>query len=187
MWNDRIKERMVDKSVSWQLWNGEISREEVVSELEKGRRFVISCSEYCYLDLPYALTSLEKCYNFNPVPDGLSDEGLKNLMGVEACLWTEFVPDMLTADRMTYPRLAAISETGWSQKEKKSFDTFLKKLGCYYSLLGVLGVKAQTLKKTMPSGVSKLAGKLYWERRKLCWGAHQNILSDLRVRGLGSE
>lgn len=184
MWNDSVKEKMVDKSVSWQLWNTDMNQADAAKELNSGRKFIISPGEAYYLDLPYAHTSLEKCYSFNPVPDGLTEEGRRNILGVEACLWTEFVPDMLVADKMTYPRIAAISETAWTQSEKKSFEAFRKKLGCYYRLLGNLGVKAQPLKKTMPSGVSRLAGKLYWERRKLCWGAHQNIISDLRVKRL---
>jgi dolichol-phosphate mannosyltransferase len=68
--------------------------------------------------------------------------------------------------------------------EKKNFEAFSNKLDVYYSLLGALGVKAAMLKKTSPEGIKKLAGKLYWERRKLCWGAHENIASDLRVRKL---
>ena len=167
MWNDSPKEKPVDKSLTWQLWNGAIKPEDAVKELNGGRKFVISCSQAYYLDLPYALTSLEKCYDFEPEPEGLTDEGKKNLLGVEACLWTEFVPDMLTADRMTYPRLAAICESAWSPKEKKSYDSFCNKLGSYYELLGTLGVSAKPLKKTEPKGISRLAGKLWWERHRV--------------------
>lgn len=182
MWNDTLKEKMVDKSLTWQLWNGGMKLEDAVKELNRGRKFVISCSASYYLDLPYALTSLEKAYTFEPAFKGLTEEGEKNLLGVEACLWTEFVPDMLTADKMTYPRLAAICESGWSPGEKKNFTRFIQKLDSYNALLGQLGVRAATLKQTSPKGVKRLAGKLWWERRKLCWGAHENIIADLRVR-----
>ena len=182
MWNDTKKEKMVDKSLIWQLWNGGMKPEDAVKELNDGRKFVISCSASYYLDLPYALTSLEKAYNFEPAFDGLTEAGEKNLLGVEACLWTEFVPDMLTADKMTYPRLAAICESGWSPKEKKDFSRFTEKLDDYRELLGNLGVSCASMKMTSPKGVKKLAGMLWWERRKLCWGAHENILADYRVR-----
>ncbi len=182
MWNDSVKGRTVSRSVTWQLWNGEMSQSEVAAELEKGRKFVISLSDYCYLDLPYALTSLEKSYSFEPVSEVLSEKGEGNILGVEGCLWTELVPDMLTADKMTYPRLAAISESAWSPREKKDFNAFSGRLNCYYKLLGALGVKAEPVKKASPSGVRRLAGRLYWERRKLYWGAHDNIISDRRIR-----
>ena len=182
MWNDRVKEKMTDKSVIWQLWNGEMKKEDVVGELNAGRKFVFSCSEHCYLDLPYALTSLEKSYGLDFRFDGLTSEGEKNILGTEACLWTEFVPDMLTADRMTYPRLAAISENAWTDKDKKDYAAFCEKLGSYYELLGKLGVRPAKIKTLNPRGLKKLAGRLWWERRKLCWGAHENYISDKRVK-----
>lgn len=182
MWNDSVREKNVDGRIALQLWNGEMSRPNIIAELKKGRKFIISCSDYYYLDLPYAVTSLEKCYNFEPCLEGITDEEEKNIIGVEGCLWTEFVPDMLKADKMTYPRLAAISESAWSQRDRKNFEKFKNKLTFYYGFLGALGVRAASLKKASPEGVKKLAGKLYWERRKLCWGAHQNIASDLRAK-----
>lgn len=182
MWNDTLKEKMTDNSLTWQLWHGGMKQEDAVKELNSGRKFVISCSEDYYLDLPYALISLEKCYGFEPEFEGLTEEGRKNLLGIEGCLWTEFVPDMLTADRMTYPRIAAICESAWSPKEKKSYENFKNKLGSYYELLGCLGVSPKPLRKTSPKGISLLAGKLWWERRKLCWGAHENIISDIIVK-----
>lgn len=183
MWNDTVREKMTDKSLTWQLWNGAITPEQAVKELNAGRKFVVSSSEHYYLDLPYALTSLEKCYSHEPEFEGLTQEGRKNLLGVEACLWAEFVPDMLTADRMTYPRLAAICESAWSPKDKKSFEHFCEKLDAYYELLGALGVSPAAQKRVSPEGLERLAGKLWWERRKLCWGAHENIISDIIVKG----
>lgn len=182
MWNDTVKEKTVDKSLSWQLWQAGMKPEDVVKELNSGRKFVISRSQNYYLDLPYALISLEKCYTFEPEFDGLTEEGKRNLLGVEACLWTEFVPDMLTADKMTYPRLAAICESAWSPRDKKSYKMFCEKLPSYYELLGSLGVSPKSVSKTSPKGIKKLAGKLWWERRKLCWGAHENIISDILVK-----
>ncbi len=187
MWNDRVKEYMVDKSIVWQLWNGAMKKEEIVKELNAGRKFLLSCSDYCYLDLPYALTSLEKSYNFDLVLDGLTAEGEKNILGIEACLWTEFVPDMITADKMTYPRLAAISENAWTPKAKKDYTAFCKKLDAYYALLGTLGVKPAKIKATGPTGLKKLAGRLRWERRKLCWGAHHNIISDIAAKKIAES
>lgn len=182
MWNDTIKDKMVDKSVVWQLWHGGMKPEDAVKELNAGRKFVISCTDRYYLDIPYAIVSLEKAYNFDPAFEGLTEAGEKNLLGVEACLWTEFVPDMLTADKMTYPRLAAICESGWSPKDKKDFTRFTEKLDSYRALLASLGVSSASLKQASPKGIKVLAGKLWWERRKLCWGAHENIIADLRVR-----
>ena len=182
MWNDRVKGYMPDKSLTWQLWNGAIKDEEVAAELNGGRKFILSCSRWCYLDLPYARTSLEQAYSIDFEPKGLTDEGRENIIGIEACLWTEFVPDMITADKMTYPRIAAISENAWSVKEKKDYASFCEKLPAYYNLLYSMGIKPAPLKSTAPKGAGQLMGKLWWERRQLCWGAHHNIISDIMAK-----
>lgn len=186
MWNDRVKENMTDKSITWQLWNGEMKKEDVVKELNSGRKFVLSCSDYFYLDLPYARTSLEKAYDFDYEAEGLTAKGEKNILGIEACLWTEFVPDMLTADKMTYPRLAAMSENAWTPKDKKDYPSFCERLPDYYNLLGTLGVKPMRSDGVNPRKIKRLIGNLWWERRKLTWGAHQNFMSDIMAeRALG--
>lgn len=182
MWNDSIKDKTVKRNICWQLWNSEISEKDVVRELNAGRKFILSPSAYCYLDLPYALTSLEKCYNYNPVPDGLTDEGRKNLLGVEACLWTELIPDMEKADRMTYPRLAAICEAAWSPDEKRSYNRFCEKLYGFCALLYEEGISPCNIKSAVPGRLKKVLGILYWERRKLLWGAHHNIISDIKAK-----
>ena len=182
MWNDEKRERTLDRSITWQLWNGKMKKEDIVKELNEGRRFVLSCSDNYYLDLPYALTSLEKCYNSEFETDGLTEDGEKNIIGVEGCLWSEFVPDMLTADKMTYPRLAAICENAWSEKDKKSYENFTRKLPSYCNMLYCYGVNAASLKKASPKGLSRIIGALWWERRKLCWGAHENLFEDLKIK-----
>ena len=87
MWNDHIKDKMVSKDIAWQLWNTQMKKNEVVKELNGGRKFIVSASEAYYLDLPYALTDLKKAYDFEPVFDGVTPEGEKNILGVEGCLW----------------------------------------------------------------------------------------------------
>ncbi len=182
MWNDRVKANMTDKSLTWQLWNDAMKDGEVAAELNGGRKFVLSCAKWCYLNFPYAHTSLEKAYNFDFEPEGLTAQGEKNIIGIEACLWTEFVPDMITADKMTYPRIAALSENAWTLKKKRDYADFCEKLPSYYNLLFSMGIRPASLKVTAPKGISRLAGKIWWERRQLTWGAHHNLISDLKAK-----
>lgn len=184
MWNDSVRRKTVSRDITWQLWNGEMTKEEAVKELNCGRKLVFSCSDYLYLDLPYAQTSLEKCYSFDFEDGGLTAEAEKNILGIEGCLWTEFVPDMLTADKMTYPRLAAISENAWTADDKKDYADFHKRLGAYYRLLGSLGVRPASLKAANPKGINSLAGKLWWERRRLYWGALDNFIADKKAKSM---
>lgn len=176
MWNDRVKPYMIDESVTWHLWNGDMKKEDVELEIKKGRKFILSCSEWNYLDFPYGLTSLEKCYGFD------FDVSGSGVLGIEACLWTEFVPDMKKADYLTYPRLGAISETAWCEKEKKNYKTFLKKLPSYERLLLTLGVRPAKKQRYSPNKITELASKLYWERRRLCWGGLYNVVTNSQIK-----
>ena len=50
------------------------------------------------------------------------------LMGTEACLWTEYVPEWRTMQKIL-PRLGAYAETAWSLPEKKDWHDFQRRTG----------------------------------------------------------
>lgn len=182
MWNDKVKDYMVSKDVAWQLWNDEMEEEQVVDEINSGREFIISNSSAYYFDFPYSLTNLKKTYDFEPIYEGIKEENKGLVKGVEACLWTEFVPTMQKAGYCTYPRMGAFCESAWSQKENRSYDTFLKKLPAYYSLLKGYGIDTASLSQAMPKSIRKAASLLWWERRKLCWAGFSNSVDNLYVK-----
>ena len=71
---------------------------------------------------------LSKVYEYNPLPDSLKGTKAEQFInGVQGNLWTEFVSTPSHAEYMTYPRLMAIAETGWSY-HKTSFDMFKKRV-----------------------------------------------------------
>lgn len=182
MWNDRKKEKMVAPSVTWELWDGEMSEAEAAEEINKGRKFLNSASKAYYLDLPYGLIGLKDSYNYNPVYKNINPEKKSNLLGVEACLWSEFVPDMEKADFCTYPRLGAICETAWTKEENRDYKRFCQKLEGYYKVLSFYGIKAAKKKFYNPNPVRKLASVIYWERRKLCWEGLHNLIDNYIVK-----
>lgn len=181
MWNDTVRDYMAKGSIVRQLWDEEMSEKDVVGQINKGTEFIISFVNAYYLDLPYGRTSLEKCYNYNPCYKGISKEQESKLLGVEACLWTEFVPTMKKAGYQMFPRLGAYSETAWTSKENKSFDYFSEKLDFYEDLVSSLGMNYATKKQSMPKGIKKLASMLYWERRQLCWQGLHNLIDNASV------
>ncbi|MBQ8504252.1 MAG: beta-N-acetylhexosaminidase [Clostridia bacterium] len=182
MWNDRKKEKMVDSSVAWQLWNGEMDKKEVADEMNNGRGFIISAAEAYYLDLPYGQVSLKKTYEYSPFYEGITKEGRKNILGIEGCLWTEFVPDIKKAEFCVFPRLGAISEAAWTKEEKRNYAMFCEKLNGYYNVLSYHGVEPAPLKAANPKPLRKAASLLYWERRKFCWAGLYNLTDNYLVK-----
>lgn len=53
------------------------------------------------------------------------------IMGLEACLWTEWMPDRTRLDYMTFPRLAAFAEAAWTPPSAKNQADFLERTKWY--------------------------------------------------------
>ncbi len=181
MWNDRVRDFMTDRFIAWQLWNGDMKEEDVAQEVNKGRAFIISSAQAYYLNFPYGQTSLEKCYKYNPVPRGIREENRHLIEGAEACLWTEFIPDMKKAEYSMFPRLGAFSETVWSGEENKDYKDFLSRLDGYYKHLKTINLDFAPYRKAEPRILRKAASLLWWERRKLCWGGLYNYIDNRQL------
>ncbi|MDR1847247.1 MAG: beta-N-acetylhexosaminidase [Bacteroidales bacterium] len=69
------------------------------------------------------LTPLEKVYNYNPVPQGLTSEEQKHIIGLQANTWTEYITDFSNLIYMDYPRVAALAEIGWGKNS--TYEQFL--------------------------------------------------------------
>ncbi|MCK5821245.1 MAG: family 20 glycosylhydrolase [Bacteroidales bacterium] len=109
---------------------------------------VMSPNSHCYFDYyqgkpelePLAIGGflpLEKVYSFEPIPEELTEEEAKYIFGVQANLWTEYVSTTEHADYMTFPRLCALAEVAWSQKSKKDFPDFAKRLNKHLNYLDI--------------------------------------------------
>lgn len=76
----------------------------------------------------FVLHTLADVYTFNPTPAELTGEQRSHILGIEACLWTEYV---ITDDRdawMLFPRAAALAELAWSAPERRNWNDFLERL-----------------------------------------------------------
>lgn len=71
---------------------------------------------------------VEKVYNFDPIPSELNAAQRSRIVGVQANLWTEYVPNFRHAEYMVLPRMAALCEVQWSPSYKKDYESFLKRL-----------------------------------------------------------
>lgn len=108
---------------------------------ENASGFIDSPTEYA-LGTEYGANSLEKCYRY--VPD-------ENALGVEGLLFSEYVSTFEKAGYLLFPRLAAISESGWTAPEKKDYPGFTKALDNYFSLLRLYGLPYADKKQADPS------------------------------------
>lgn len=132
---DEILEGGVTPTAVVMSWRG---TEGGVRAARQGNRVVMSPSTYCYFDYyqtedtdsePLAwggFLPLERVYAFDPL-EGLDAGERCCVLGVQANLWTEYIPDFDQAQYMLLPRLSALAEVGWSL-DRKNYDDYLLRL-----------------------------------------------------------
>lgn len=123
---DEILEAGVGPSATVMSWRG---TESGIRAARSGNHVIMSPTEYSYFDYYQFDTTvvqplawggylpLEKVYGFDPY-EGLDEEQRRLVLGVQANLWTEYIPSLAQLEYMMLPRLAAFCETAWSPSRK---------------------------------------------------------------------
>lgn len=78
-------------------------------------------------------SSPEKTYGFEPAA-GWSEAEKAHLLGIQGCIWSEPMTDRAVFDRLVFPRLSAIAETGWSTN--RDFARFTALVGLMPNMYG---------------------------------------------------
>ena len=113
-------------------WRGE---EGGLRAMRAGHRVVMTPGAHCYLDSyqdapptqPEAIGGylpLAKVYAYEPATGATGQKADSLLYGVQANLWAEYITTDEHYEHMTWPRLLALAETGWSRPERKDFAAF---------------------------------------------------------------
>ena len=70
--------------------------------------------------------SLHDVYGFDPIPASIPEEQRRHILGLQANIWTEFMRSDARVEYMTFPRIAALAEVAWS--EKNDWPDFQRRL-----------------------------------------------------------
>jgi hexosaminidase len=73
-------------------------------------------------------TTIQKVYSYEPLPKEMDPADYKYVLGAQANVWTEYMNNTAKAEYMVFPRISALSEVLWTNKENKSWPSFEKKL-----------------------------------------------------------
>ncbi|MDJ0318230.1 beta-N-acetylhexosaminidase [Arthrobacter antibioticus] len=119
---------------------------------------VVMCPEHkLYLDHRQAdgdgepvpvgfVTTLEAVYDFDPMPQTTAGEYPGQLLGAQANIWTEHLPNARRVNYATYPRLSAIAEVFWSNPDTRDYSDFLRRLSTeHLARLSAMGVEFRPL------------------------------------------
>jgi hexosaminidase len=152
-WNEILGESLAPDAIA-QWWVG--NKKKVLHHLHQGRNFVMSKVGFVYFDYNYVLTPLKKCYNYEPIPKELEEEYHNNVLGIEAPLWTEWVPTKERLGWQVFPRLFAVAETGWTPKHQKNYSDFKQRLKKLIPILSKFNLISADLSEVDPSAIYRL-------------------------------
>ena len=149
---DEILEGGLAPEATVMSWRGEKGG---IQAAQMGHNVVMTPGSHCYFDHyqgdpsiePLAIggfTTLKKVYSYEPVPAELNEEEAKLVLGAQANLWTEYMPDGKHVEYMTLPRLAALSEVVWSSKESRDWTNFSSRMETQYERYDLLGANYST-------------------------------------------
>lgn len=133
-WDEIANASLADGTVV-QYWS---DKENTTKGLKQGARVIMSPAKYAYLDMKYDSTTqlglnwagyieVDKAYSWKPdtlVP-GLAK---KDILGIEAPLWTETVTHIDEIEFMVFPRLPGYAEIGWTPGNMRSWDEYKHRL-----------------------------------------------------------
>ena len=133
---DEIMEGGLAPEATMQVWR---DVEYGKKAIEEGHDIISSPTSHCYLDYSQKQIDVEKIYSFNPIPEGVSGEAVKHVLGGEGNLWTERIPPS-RLNYMAFPRITALSEALWTKTENKDYGDFYKRLQKQYLTLDKMGI-----------------------------------------------
>jgi hexosaminidase len=122
-----------------------------ITAAKAGHDVVMSPTTHAYLDYaqsqePTELPNiggnlpLEKVYSFEPIPEALTAEEARHVLGAQANIWTEYMQSPGHVEYMVFPRLSAMAEVGWTAPERKNYDDFVARVRVNERRLEGLGV-----------------------------------------------
>ena len=88
-----------------------------------GYRVVLQPFWESYFDYAHSLVPMQRVHRAKTL-DKIPPSAIRNVLGVQGALWTEFVDNEDRLQWNTFPRLAAKAEVGWSQPGGRSYNDF---------------------------------------------------------------
>lgn len=145
---DEILEGDIEPSATIMSWRGTAGG---LSAAGAGHDVIMTPTTHCYFNYyqspdyeaePFArdlYLPVDMVYSFEPYAEDMTDEHKSHILGVQACVWTEYIKDWDGVEYMLLPRLSALSEVQWCAPENKDYDAFLRKMYHMSEIYDALG------------------------------------------------
>ena len=133
---DEILVGNVSETAIIMSWRG---TEGGIEAARKGHDVIMAPSSHLYFDYyqsediasePMCIGGylpVERVYEFQPLPEELTPEQQKHIIGVQANIWTEYIASFRHVQYMAMPRMDALTELQWNNPQERDFEAFVER------------------------------------------------------------
>ena len=133
---DEILDGDVSETAIIMSWRG---TEGGIEAARKGHDVIMAPSSHLYFDYyqsedianePSCIGGylpVERVYEFQPLPEELTPEQQKHIIGVQANIWTEYIAHFWHVQYMALPRMEALTEIQWNNPKERDFEAFVER------------------------------------------------------------
>ncbi|HOY16132.1 MAG TPA: beta-N-acetylhexosaminidase [Haliscomenobacter sp.] len=124
--------------------------ENAVNAVNQGSKVLMSPARKAYMDMQYDSTTkwglhwaayieVDSAYIWDPatLTPGVAQ---KDVLGIEAPLWSETVDQIDEVEYMVFPRLPGYAEIGWSAASARNWNEYKKRLGAHGPRFTAMGI-----------------------------------------------
>jgi hexosaminidase len=132
-------------------WHGNDNERVALAAIQQGHEVVMTPQESLYFDHyqsdlpdewqgPPPAATLRQAYDTVVIPNGANAAEAKRIIGVQGGLWTEQMPTFAHDQHAVFPRIAALSELGWSPSSAHDWNGFVQRMPAELARYRALGI-----------------------------------------------
>ncbi|MEO9803974.1 MAG: family 20 glycosylhydrolase [Reichenbachiella sp.] len=133
---DEILEGGISDTANVMSWRGE---EGGIAAANAGNDVIMAPGAWLYLDKyegdykidPVTIGGLlpiEKVYGYEPIPTDIDSSKAHHVLGAQTTMWSEYIYEETLSEYRMYPRAIALAELTWTNKDKKDYKDFERRL-----------------------------------------------------------
>ena len=151
-WDDEVAAGIsMPAAVVVMSWHGNDGQRVARDAAAQGHDVVLTPEDSLYFDhyqsdLPgegpgaAPAATLRQAYDTALVPRGATAAEARHVIGVQGALWTELMPSFAHVQHALFPRIAALSELGWSGAGAPEWNGFVQRLPAELARYRALGI-----------------------------------------------
>lgn len=144
---DEVATTDVDSTSIAQFWS---SKKNAQTAVKKGMKVILSPAKKAYLDMKYDTISKHGLHwaAYIPVdtayvwtPESYEGIPMKNILGLEAPLWSETISNIDELEYLAFPRAIGYAELSWTTEENRDWNNYKVRLANQTPFLDRMNVK----------------------------------------------